>query len=131
MPAYDYEQLVSDFHSLFGRRQYLDTAWLKKLQHAGWVGLISLSMRGVSWRVLLGLLPVDKSLWPQAMEQSYLQYERLKKVHLPDINQVKVDPLSGLFSAEKDRGADWDAYYKVGTKSKLELLVRICNILCS
>jgi hypothetical protein len=115
MPSvYEYEQLATDFRSLFGaKKQYLDTAWLKKLQHSSWLGQTCMSMRGLSWRVLLGLLPLDMTQWPQTMEKLYQDYEHLKTLHLPDINQVKVDPLSGMFSAEEERGGDWDAYYKV------------------
>jgi hypothetical protein len=118
MPAYEYEQLATDFHTLFGAKKQLDAAWLKKLQHYGWLGETSMSMRSISWRVLLGVLPPEMNYWSTTMEQNYQTYEGLKTAHLPDINRVKVDPLSSMCGGgeEDDEGrggGDWDVYYKV------------------
>lgn len=117
MPAYSYKQLSTEFHTLFGtKQQQLDAAWLKKLQYSCWLGNTAMPMRGISWRVLLGVLPLDLSLWPSQMEKNYREYEQLKKDHLPNINEVKVDPLSGMCSAAKEEAdGDWDAYYKVNS----------------
>jgi hypothetical protein len=115
MATYDFERLATDFHNLFGSKQQLDAAWLKKLQYSSWLGQTGMSMRSVSWRVLLGVLPTDLSQWPATMEKNYKEYENLKKEHLPDINQVKVDPLSGMCGSkeEEEESGDWAAYYKV------------------
>ena len=117
---YDFEQLSTDFCNTFGSTKYLDITRLKQLQHSGWQGEMCLSMRSISWRVWLGLLPQSMILWPQKMEQDYQEYEELKTVHLPDINKVQADPLAGMFSGqveveeeEEGRGGGWDAYYKV------------------
>lgn len=122
--SYNFEQLSTDFNNMFSSSQYLNTEGLKKLQHSGWQGKTSMSMRGVSWRVWLGLLPQKMTLWPQKLEDCFQKYEHLKAAHLPDINKVQVDPLAGMFSGggitseveeegARDSGGDWDAYYKV------------------
>lgn len=111
---YTYKQLSSDFHNVFGSTMCLDTQGLQAVQRSGWQGETCLSLRGLSWRVWLGLLPQKMTLWPQKLEQDFQKYEQLKAMHLPDINKVQVDPLSGMSSCEEGgQGGDWDAYYKV------------------
>ena len=71
-------------------------------------------MRGISWRVLLGVLSPDMTHWSTKLEKDYESYEELKALHLPDINHVKVDPLSGMSSGgPEDESGDWANYYKV------------------
>lgn len=118
--TYDYENLTTDFRNLFGSKLVLDVGWLKKLQNSCWLGQTSMPMRSISWRVVLGVLPVDLTLWSDKLENDYLEYEKLKNLHLPDINRVKVDPLSGMCEAEEESG-DWAAYYKVCTSVCLSL----------
>ena len=126
MTTYSYEQLCIDFHSSFGSKKFLDVAWLKKLQHNGWMGMTCLSMRALSWRVMLGVLLPDLTKWPKEMESHHFDYEELKATHLPDLNRVQADPLSGVTTGQEE-GGEWERYYSVRFRTVINVLVYISS----
>lgn len=84
--------------------------WLRR----SWTGsTCSTALRGICWRVYLGLLSsTDKSQWAGQLTGSLRTYQELKKRVMPSIANVKADPLSGLASEDKKGNDEWNSYYK-------------------
>ena len=66
--------------------------------HTGGPGAVAL--RAVTWRLLLGLLPLDAAAgaWAARAAEGRARYAALKAEHMPDLTKLSSgDPLSSLF----------------------------------
>jgi hypothetical protein len=69
-------------------------------------------MRGLCWRILLGIIPSnDKVNWDTHLNRILQDYHDLKSRVMPSIDKVKDDPLSALSVGDKISD-EWSAYYK-------------------
>jgi TBC1 domain family protein 5 len=108
-------KLTKEISSIFGPDEMSDipSFYIKQLLRSAWGGnMCSEQLRGLCWRILLGLLsPSNKSLWEGQLLQQVANYEELKKKLLPSLDKVKADPLSG-FSSGESQSSEWNSYYK-------------------
>lgn len=80
----------------------------------------SIGLRGICWRVMLGLLSnKDRSQWTKELQHSIVYYKQLKDEEMPDIAKVssQMDPLSALVASSSSGGNsglsdEWKQYYK-------------------
>mmetsp|Transcript_23892 Transcript_23892/g.35058 ORF Transcript_23892/g.35058 Transcript_23892/m.35058 type:complete len:725 (-) Transcript_23892:69-2243(-) len=98
---------IRELKRVFGSDDKLSTTVLCNLKLGGWTGnYITPAVRGLCWRVMLGVLSFNGiSSWAAELDEQLVEYKELKKLALPDINKL-ADPLSG------GSEGDWNQYYK-------------------
>ena len=74
--------------------------------------VISPAIRGLAWRVFLGVLPYNKPMttWRAELEKQSSDYARMKEDTMPSLVKVQADPLCGLSDGKNED--EWTAYYK-------------------
>lgn len=103
---------MDEFNSLFGRPVSEGDSLVFRIQQKAWTGCLPPSLRGISWRVLLGLLPNSTSveLWAKEFQSQFISYKKLKEENLPRIDKVSIDPLTAL--SGETQSEEWTNYYK-------------------
>jgi hypothetical protein len=90
-----------------------------ELQRSIWIGKfssceVSAELRGLCWRLVLGILDYnndsDLTTWGVEIENYISTYADLKAGAMPNMEAVKVDPLTALADSESN---EWKLYYKV------------------
>lgn len=87
---------------------------IHNLLRLAWTGGIPTDgLRGLCWRVLLGLVSAsDKSLWNGELSKMIEEYQVIRSKVLPSLDKVEVDPLSQLSEGTESEKEAWNIYYK-------------------
>lgn len=114
-----------EFQKIFGHslrfsdfKLKFDPSKFNLLQAQAWIGhMSSESLRGICWRIFLGLLQGNSfEEWTFELNKQITDYDRLKKQVNPTLDSVSVDPLSSLSQEGGQLSEEWNKYY-----AKLEM----------
>ncbi len=116
--THDIPSGVKDFQKFFGSSSSsngttIPPSCIQELLRLSWTAKLEpIGLRGLCWRVMLGLLShKDRGLWYSECQKNLSYYQELKSQQMPSINKVSVDPLSAL-SQGNSMSDEWKAFYK-------------------